>query len=73
MLFWYAARFILLRTSKNSLNDNGLQKEIIFLTTLQQNIFGQSFILLGKGLFFLGGYSYACKNYSDRAEGDGVS
>lgn len=55
MLFWYAARFILLRTSKNSLNDNCLQKEIIFLTTLQQNIFGQSFILLGKGLFFLGG------------------
>lgn len=52
MLFWSAVRFILLRMLKNSLNDITLQKEIIFLTRLQQNIFGQSFILLGKGLFF---------------------
>ena len=52
MLFWSAVRFISLRMLKNSLNDITLQKEIIFLTMLQQNIFGQSFILLGKGLFF---------------------
>lgn len=57
MLFWFAARFISLPTLKSLLSDTALQKEIIFLTTLQQNIFGQSFILLGKGLFFyLRGY-----------------
>lgn len=52
MWFWYAVLFISLPMLKKSLNDITLQKEIIFLTTLQQNIFGQSFILLGKGLFF---------------------
>lgn len=52
MLFWYAVLFISLPMLKNSLNDITLQKEIIFLTRLQQNISGQSFILLGKGLFF---------------------